>query len=105
MSKPTPKSDALRALRENNDALAGIADTIERMPLDDDATARVAALLIRAQYRLNTMPDPVNPTADETLIHDLARMLAAAFEEGDDYLNDDALVANGHGKARGGQGR
>ncbi len=95
MSKPTPKTDALRAMREANPALAGIAKTIDRMDLDDDATARVAALLVRAQDRLSTISDPMAPTPDEVLIHDLMRMLIAAFDEGDDYLHDDQIELPG----------
>jgi len=82
MSKPTPKSDALRAMRESN-----------AEPVDDDATARVAALLIRAQHRLIGLSHPY--TFDEQLIHDLARMLAAAVDEADDYLRDDQIELPG----------
>ena len=85
-SKATPKADALRALRESDTRPMTRAG--ERMPINDDATAKAEALLIRARYRLNTMPDPSNPSPDEVLIHDLARMLVAAFSEGE---GDDAL--------------
>ena len=76
-AKPTPKADALRALRERE------ANEPAPIPIDDDITVRIGALLIRARYRLNTMPDPSNPSPDDVLIHDLARMLAAAVSEED----------------------
>ena len=87
MSKPTPKADALRAMRESN--AAPVTRAGERMPIDDDVTTRVAALLVRAQDRISAMPTIVTP--DEALIQDLARALAAAFDEGDDWLDDTQL--------------
>ncbi len=88
MSKPTPKADALRAMRESE---AANSDNFRQIATNDDATLRVEALLIRAQYRLNRMADPCNPSPDEVLIHDLSRMLAAAFGEEEDGGSDDAL--------------
>ena len=46
-SKPTPKADALRALREDNATLGTIAEQIERMPIDEAAATKLAADIMR----------------------------------------------------------